>query len=73
MGGQSIYVPLYTQVCQGSDGKEGAEDGEIDDENVEAWELEDDRDDQSDYDDSGYFDDDEGNTAGAHQDLFLEV
>ncbi|GKU22646.1 unnamed protein product [Fusarium langsethiae] len=43
------------------------------DENVEAWELEDDEDDEeaeSDYDDSGYYDDIEGNTAGSHQDLF---
>ncbi|KAF4454545.1 hypothetical protein F53441_2955 [Fusarium austroafricanum] len=54
----------------GSDGKEGAEDAEIDDENVEAWELEDDDDDESDYDDSGYYDDVEGNTAGTQQNLF---
>ncbi|RYC81100.1 hypothetical protein BFJ63_vAg16006 [Fusarium oxysporum f. sp. narcissi] len=55
-----------------SDKKEGAEDGEIDDENVEAWELEDD-DDEDDYDDSGYYDDDaDGYTAGTHQDLFSD-
>ena len=66
-GGQSIDVPLNTRACQGPDRKEGVEDGETDDENVEAWELEDDEDDeddQSDYDDSG------GYTARTHQDLF---
>ncbi|EXK25629.1 hypothetical protein FOMG_17728 [Fusarium oxysporum f. sp. melonis 26406] len=71
MGGQSTDVPLNTRACQGSDGREGAEDGEIDDENVEAWELEDEDDDEDDYDDSGYYDDDaDGYTAGTHQDLF---
>ncbi|KAI3565868.1 hypothetical protein IWW34DRAFT_812633 [Fusarium oxysporum f. sp. albedinis] len=56
IGGQSTDVPLIIRACQGSDGKEGAEDGKIDDENVEAWELEDedDEDDDDDYDDSGY-------------------
>ncbi|EXM15419.1 hypothetical protein FOTG_16213 [Fusarium oxysporum f. sp. vasinfectum 25433] len=75
MAGQSIDLALNTRACQGSDGKESAEDDEIDDENVEAWELEDDEDDEdagSDYDDSGYYDDVEGNTAGTHQDLFSE-
>ncbi|KAF5267206.1 hypothetical protein FOXYS1_1938 [Fusarium oxysporum] len=59
-----------------SDGKEGAEDGEIDDENVEAWELEDEDDDdeEDDYDDSGYYDDDaDGYTAGTHQDLSIGI
>jgi hypothetical protein len=73
MAGQSIDLALNTRACQGSDGKESAEDDEIDDDNVEAWELEDDEDDEdagSDYDDSGYYDDVEGNTAGTHQDLF---
>ncbi|RBA11004.1 hypothetical protein FPRO05_14314 [Fusarium proliferatum] len=66
-GGQSIEIPLNIRVCQGPDRKEGVEDGETDDENVEAWELEDDEDDeddQSDYDDSG------GYTARTYQDLF---
>ncbi|RFN43620.1 hypothetical protein FIE12Z_12139 [Fusarium flagelliforme] len=66
-GGQSIDVPLNTRARQGPDRKEGVEDGETDDENVEAWEPEDDEDDEddrSDYDDSG------GYTARTHQDLF---
>ncbi|KAI8406504.1 hypothetical protein FOFC_13974 [Fusarium oxysporum] len=57
----------------GSDGKEGAEDGVIDDENVEAWELEDDEDDESEYDDSGYYDNVEECMARTHQDLFSRV
>ncbi|KAL9564019.1 hypothetical protein ACKAV7_011879 [Fusarium commune] len=76
MGSQSIDIPLSTRTFQGSDGKESAEDDEIDDENVEAWELEDDEDDEdaeSDYDDSGYYDDVGGKTAGTHQDLFSGV
>ncbi|KAG7000202.1 hypothetical protein FocnCong_v013233 [Fusarium oxysporum f. sp. conglutinans] len=75
MGGQSTDVPLSIRAYQGSDGKEGAEDGEIDDENVEAWELEDEDedDDEDDYDDSGYYDDDaDGYTAGTHQDVFSD-
>ncbi|KAH7199034.1 uncharacterized protein B0J16DRAFT_360609 [Fusarium flagelliforme] len=76
-GGQSIDVPLNTRACQGPGRKEGVEDSETDDENVEAWELEDDEDDeddQSDYGDSGYYDDDSGGyTAGTHQDLFSGV
>jgi hypothetical protein len=76
-GGQSIDVPLNTRACQGPGRKESVEDGEADDENVEAWELEDDEDDeddQSDYDDSGYYDDDSGGyTARSHQDLFSGV
>ncbi|KAH7247485.1 uncharacterized protein BKA55DRAFT_691571 [Fusarium redolens] len=72
MGGQSTDVPLNIRACQGSDGKEGVEDGEIDDENVEAWELEDEDDDG--YDDSEYYDDDtDGYTARTHQDLFSGV
>ncbi|KAF5698067.1 hypothetical protein FMUND_15204, partial [Fusarium mundagurra] len=73
MDSQSINAPLNTWTSQGVDGKERDEDDEIDDENVEAWELEDDDDDEdaeSDYNDSGYFDDIEGNTAGTHQDIF---
>lgn len=76
-GDQSIDVPLNTRACQGPDRKEGVEDGETDDENVEAWELEDDEDDedsQSYYDDSGYYNDDSGGyTARTHQDLFSGV
>ncbi|KAH7150650.1 hypothetical protein DER46DRAFT_578678 [Fusarium sp. MPI-SDFR-AT-0072] len=72
-GGQSTDDPLNIRAYQGSDGKEGAEDGEIDDENVEAWELEAEDDDEDDYDDSGYYDDDaDGYTAGTHQDLFSD-
>ncbi|KAF4442000.1 hypothetical protein F53441_11845 [Fusarium austroafricanum] len=70
MEGQSTDVHPNTRACQGSDGKEGAEDAETDDENVEAWEIEDDDDDKSDYDDSGYYDDIEGNAAGTQQNLF---
>jgi hypothetical protein len=76
MSGQSTDVPLNVRDYQGSDGKEGAEDGEIDDENVEAWELEDEDEDEDDddYDDSGYYDDDaDGYTAGTHLDLFSGV
>ncbi|EXM14550.1 hypothetical protein FOTG_17059 [Fusarium oxysporum f. sp. vasinfectum 25433] len=73
IGGQSTGVPLNIRACQGLDGKEGAEDGEIDDENVEAWELEDEDDDEDDYDDSGYYDNDaDGYTAGTHQDLLSD-
>jgi hypothetical protein len=46
MGGRSIDGSLNNRASQGSDAKEGAEDGEIDDENVEAWELDDDDDDE---------------------------
>ncbi|KAH7261579.1 hypothetical protein BKA59DRAFT_488953 [Fusarium tricinctum] len=73
MASQSIGIAPNTRACGGSDGKERAEDDEIDDENVEAWELEEDEDDEeaeSDYDDSGYYDDVKGNTAGSHQDPF---
>ncbi|KAF5696961.1 hypothetical protein FMUND_15545 [Fusarium mundagurra] len=73
IGGQSTDIPLNVRACQGSDGKEGAEDGEIDDENVEAWEFEneDDDDEDDDYDDSGYYDDDtDGYTARTRRDLF---
>ncbi|KAH7459124.1 hypothetical protein FOMA001_g20247 [Fusarium oxysporum f. sp. matthiolae] len=76
MDSQSINIPLNTRTFQGLDGKESDEDDEIDDENVEAWELEDDDDDEdaeSDYDDSGYHDDIEGNTAKTHQDIFSGV
>ncbi|EXM15585.1 hypothetical protein FOTG_16071 [Fusarium oxysporum f. sp. vasinfectum 25433] len=73
IGGQSTDVPLNIRACQGLDGKEGAEDGEIDDENVEAWELEHKDDDEDDYDDSGYYDNDaDGYTAGTHQDLLSD-
>jgi hypothetical protein len=60
----------------GSDAKEGAEDGEIDDENVEAWELDDDDDDEdgeSDYGDSGYYNDFNEYTAGTHQDIVSRI
>ncbi|EXM14466.1 hypothetical protein FOTG_17141 [Fusarium oxysporum f. sp. vasinfectum 25433] len=69
MDSQSSNIPLNIRTFQGLDGKESDEDDEIDDENVEAWELEDDDDDEdaeSDYDDSGYYDDIEGNTAKTH-------
>ncbi|RKK90379.1 hypothetical protein BFJ68_g16471 [Fusarium oxysporum] len=46
MGGRSIDGSLNNRASQGSDAKEGAEDCEIDDENVEAWELDDDDDDE---------------------------
>jgi hypothetical protein len=36
MEGQSTDGHPNTRACQGSDGKEGAEDAETDDENVEA-------------------------------------
>ncbi|VZI11157.1 unnamed protein product [Fusarium fujikuroi] len=73
---QSINIPLNTWTSQGVDRKERDQDDKIDDENVEAWELEDDNNDEdaeSDYNDSGYFDDIEGNTAGTHQDIFSGV
>ncbi|EMT69788.1 hypothetical protein FOC4_g10000252 [Fusarium odoratissimum] len=73
---QSTKIPLNTRTSQGLDRKESNEDDEIDDENVEAWELEDDDDDEdaeSDYNDSGHFDDIEGTTAGTHQDIFSGV
>ncbi|KAH7187511.1 hypothetical protein BKA60DRAFT_602330 [Fusarium oxysporum] len=62
IGGQSTDVPLNIRACQGLDRKEGAEDVEIDDENVEAWELEDEDDNEDDYDDSGYYDNDANST-----------
>ncbi|KAK2122363.1 hypothetical protein NOF04DRAFT_1374394 [Fusarium oxysporum II5] len=76
MDSQSTKIPLNTRTSQGLDRKESNEDDEIDDENVEAWELEDDDDDEdaeSDYNDSGHFDDIEGTTAGTHQDIFSGV
>ncbi|KAF5709077.1 hypothetical protein FMUND_10260 [Fusarium mundagurra] len=76
IGGQSTDIPLNVRAYQGSDGKEGAEDGEIDDENVEAWEFEneDDDDEDDDYDDSGYYDDDTDDyTARTCRDLFSGV
>ncbi|KAH7182216.1 hypothetical protein DER46DRAFT_490812 [Fusarium sp. MPI-SDFR-AT-0072] len=75
IGGQSIDDSLNTRAREELDAKEGAEDGEVDDENVEAWELEDedDEDDESDYDDSGYYTDIDRSTVGTHQDLFSGV
>ncbi|EXM14128.1 hypothetical protein FOTG_17456 [Fusarium oxysporum f. sp. vasinfectum 25433] len=76
MGGRSIDGSLNNRASQGSDAKEGAEDGEIDDENVEAWELDDDDDDEdgeSDYGDSGYYNDFNEYTAGTHQDIFSRI
>ncbi|KAJ9419615.1 hypothetical protein QL093DRAFT_2591171 [Fusarium oxysporum] len=67
IGGQSIDDSLNTRTREELDVKERAEDGEVDKENVEAWELEDD---ESDYNDSGYYTDIDGSTAGTHQDLF---
>ncbi|KAH7142264.1 hypothetical protein DER46DRAFT_640284 [Fusarium sp. MPI-SDFR-AT-0072] len=71
--GQFISNLINTRACQGSDGKADAEDDEIDDENLEAWELEDDEDDESDYDDSGHYNDVEECAAGTHQDPFSRV
>ncbi|KNB06329.1 hypothetical protein FOXG_07082 [Fusarium oxysporum f. sp. lycopersici 4287] len=68
--GQSIDDSLNTRTREELDVKERAEDGEVDKENVEAWELEDD---ESDYNDSGYYTDIDGSTAGTHQDLFSGV
>uniref|UniRef100_A0A0D2XSY0 Uncharacterized protein n=1 Tax=Fusarium oxysporum (strain Fo5176) TaxID=660025 RepID=A0A0D2XSY0_FUSOF len=70
IGGQSIDDSLNTRTREELDVKERAEDGEVDKENVEAWELEDD---ESDYNDSGYYTDIDGSTAGTHQDLFSGV
>ncbi|KAH7247494.1 uncharacterized protein BKA55DRAFT_540773 [Fusarium redolens] len=60
IGGQCISSSLNNRPCQGSDAENGTEDSETDDENVEAWELDDDEDDEdgeSDYDDSGHYND----------------
>jgi hypothetical protein len=76
MGGRSIDGSLNNRASQGSDAKEGAEDGEIDDENVEAWELDDDDDDEdgeSDYGDSGYYNDFNEYMAGTHQDIVSRI
>ncbi|KAH7154784.1 hypothetical protein DER46DRAFT_688925 [Fusarium sp. MPI-SDFR-AT-0072] len=75
IGGQSIDDSLNTRAREELDAKEGAEDGEVEDENVEAWELEDedDEDDESDYDDSGYYTDIDRSTVGTHQDLFAGI
>jgi hypothetical protein len=70
MGGQPVDHSLNVRAGEESDAKEGTEDGEIDDENVEEWELEDD---ESDYNDSGYYDNIHGSTAGTHHGLFSGV
>ncbi|KAH7187961.1 hypothetical protein DER44DRAFT_852871 [Fusarium oxysporum] len=72
IGGQFISGSLNNRPCQGSDAEDGTEDGETDDENVEAWELDDDEDDEdgeSDYDDSGHYNGFDEYAAGTHQDI----
>jgi hypothetical protein len=76
MGGRSIDGSLNNRASQRSDAKEGAEDGELDDENVEAWELDDDDNDEdgeSDYGDSGYYNDFNKYTARTHQDIVSRI
>jgi hypothetical protein len=73
MDSQSVDIPLQARTLTRSDGEGDAEDDEIDDENIEAWELEDDEDDEdaeSDCDDSGYYDDIGENVARTPEDLF---
>ncbi|EXK26248.1 hypothetical protein FOMG_17150 [Fusarium oxysporum f. sp. melonis 26406] len=72
IGGQFIRGSLNNRPCQESDAEDGTEDGETDDENVEAWELDDDEDDEdgeSDYDDSGHYNGFDEYAAGTRQDI----
>ncbi|RFN54792.1 hypothetical protein FIE12Z_930 [Fusarium flagelliforme] len=71
IGGQFIKGSLNNRPCQESDAEDGTEDGETDDENIEAWELDDDEDDEdreSDYDDSEHYNGFDEYAAGTHQD-----
>jgi hypothetical protein len=71
IGGQFISGSLSDRPCQGSDAEDATEDGETDDENVEAWELDDDEDDEdgeSDHDDSGHYNGFDEHAAGTYQD-----
>jgi len=72
IGGQFIRGSLNNRPCQESDAEDGTEDGETDDENVKAWELNDDKDDEDgerDYDDSGYYNGFDEYVAGTRQDI----
>ncbi|PNP51912.1 hypothetical protein FNYG_15872 [Fusarium nygamai] len=69
--GQFVSGSLNNRPCRGSDAEDNTDDGETDDENVEAWELDDDEDDEdgeSDYDDSGHHNGFDEYAAGTHQD-----
>ncbi|PNP53054.1 hypothetical protein FNYG_15785 [Fusarium nygamai] len=68
IGGQFISGSLNNRPCQGSDAEDGTEDGETDDENVEAWELDDDEDGESDHDNSGHYNGFDEHAAGTYQD-----